>query len=137
MTITLTADQLLEMQTKSGLNTLTPNYAVMYQYIFDKVGSQMPTEQLYWFQQAALINQYLNNEALGTPTPNVSQSAYFIQQINILSLTLAGPGHDASDTNIALISNTIGKNVYDDIIQHGGVIPESQQMGSDTINLIQ
>lgn len=109
-----------------------PNYAGMYQYIFDKVGSQMPTEQWYWFQQAALINQYLNNEALGIPTPNVSQSAYFIQQINILSLTLAGPGHDASDANIALISNTIGLNVYNDIIQHGGVIPElSSQVGKD------
>ncbi len=104
----------------------------MYQYIFDKVGSQMPTEQWYWFQQAALINQYLNDVALGKPTPNVSQSAYFIQQINILSLTLAGPGHDASDTNIALISNTIGLNVYNDIIQHDGLIPElASQVGMD------
>ena len=107
MAITLTTAQLQKMQEDNKLATDKPNYAGMYQYIFKVVGSQMPTEQWYWFQQAALINQYLNDVALGKPTPNVSQSAYFIQQINILSLTLAGQGHDASDINIALISNTI------------------------------
>lgn len=84
MTITLTQAQ-LNIINNDYINKVPgkPDYAGMYQYIFDKVGSQMPTEQRYWFQQAAKINDYLNNEALGKPTPNVSQSAYFIQQINI------------------------------------------------------
>ncbi|WP_211253596.1 calcium-binding protein [Alkanindiges illinoisensis] len=91
----------------------------MYSYIYNTFGSKMlidDPDQAYWFQQAADINRYLNYVAhperfLSPVTP--TQSAYFIQQINIESLNLAKL--NSSNENIANISNHIAKNVYYDI----------------------
>jgi Ca2+-binding RTX toxin-like protein len=125
MTILLTPEQLLKIKKLiEPDNGDAPNYAAMYQYIYEQVGDQMPEDQSYWFEQAAKINLYLNNPDSVTP----SQSAYFIQQINKEAL-----GESASDERIANISNHIGQNVYNDIIGAGGVIPNLDSQISDDI----
>ena len=79
MAITLTQEQLNTINDSyiNNPNLDKPNYAGMYQYIFEQVGSQMSTEQGYWFQRAAIINNYLTHLAHVPPEP----SSYFIQQI--------------------------------------------------------
>lgn len=102
----------------------------MYDYIYKTYGAQMDAlnadkDQSYWFQQAAQVNEYLNDVNGVDPTP----SAYFIQQINIESLKAAGLS--SSDHNIARISNAIGERVYNDI-KSGGLIPDlDNQVDSD------
>lgn len=126
MTISLSPDQLNDIKryaVPSEINNFNPDYAGMYGYIYNTFGSQMlidEPDQAYWFQQAADINRYLNYvahpERYSQPiTP--TQSAYFIQQINIESLKLAGliPDPSKLDIQIADISNHIAKNVYYDI----------------------
>ncbi len=105
-----------------------PNYAGMYGYIYDTFKDQMPSDQEYWFQQAAEINKYLNDPILENRTP----SAYFIQQMNILSLEAANNGFAPTPANIKLISNTIGEKVYTDIVTNGA-IPELDNQVSDDI----
>ena len=114
MTITLTVEQLSKLKEFVDTDEGTPNYAGMYQYIFDQVGEQMSPKQAYWFEQAAKINAYLNKPDEVEP----SQSAYFIQQMNKYAL-----GGSASDGKIADISNAIGANVYQDIVGAGGTTP--------------
>lgn len=102
MTIQLTPDQLKVMKRDFRLDSQDsknpPDYAGMYDYIHRELGSQMDTEQAYWFEQAAEINEYLNDVDKVPPT----QSAYFIQQINIESLKSAGKPF--TEENIARIS---------------------------------
>ena len=129
MTIQLTATQLAQMQIQYKLNTNKPDYAGMYRYIYDNFHTQMPNAQAYWFEQAAQINRYLNDTSI-----EPSQSAYFIQQINKESLRLAGPpALSPTDANIALISNTIAKNVYEDIVNNNGIIPSLENQVSHDI----
>lgn len=49
------------MQDSFGLEGSKPNYADMYQYIFDNLKEKMHPDQAYWFEQAAQINRYLND----------------------------------------------------------------------------
>lgn len=139
MTILLTTTQLEkinEFVIPSSLNNFKPNYAGMYQYIFEQVGGQMPDNQKYWFQQAAEINAYLNAVAIGDTSVLAKPSSYFIQQINKLSLEIrANPNFPATDANVALISNTIGEKIYHDIIQHEGLIPELSSQVENDINV--
>ncbi len=102
--IVILPTQLSQMIDKAGINSATPNYHAMYDYIFKTFGDKMPDDQKYWFEQAGQINQFLNNLS-GTPSP----SAYFIYQMNKESLKAAGLNY--SDANIAKISNAIGANV--------------------------
>ncbi len=63
-----------------------------------------------------------------------SQSAYFIQQINKESLKSANSAIlSPTDENIALISNTIAKNVYEDIVNNNGIIPSLENQVSHDI----
>lgn len=111
----LTPLQLQNMQKDFSLDSQDPNnpprYYGMYGYIWDKLHIQMDTEQAYWFEQAAEINQYLNAVAIpehersaeeAKLAANPSQSAYFIEQINIESLKAAGKPF--TEENIARIS---------------------------------
>lgn len=50
MAITLTQDQLNKIN-NDFINKAKPDYAGMYLYIFKEVGSQMPADQRYWFEQ--------------------------------------------------------------------------------------
>ena len=116
MTIQISNDQLDFIKVRFGLETANPNYAGMYKYIYDTFGQQMKdnnqSDQAYWFQQAADINRYLNNSV----EVNVTQSGYFIQQINKLA------GKD--NLKIKTMTNLIAQNVYNDIVDiNGGVIP--------------
>jgi hypothetical protein len=70
MSIALTAKQVGDMQTTFQLNGPNPNYAGMYAYIHRTFGSQMSSDQAYWFQQAAQVNGYLNGQAGYDVTPS-------------------------------------------------------------------
>jgi len=115
MTILLTPEQLFKIKEIAEPSEGEPNYADMYLYIFKELGDQMHPDQAYWFEQAAQINLYLNNPGNSVLA---THSAYFIQQINKLSLESAGLV--ASDDKIKIISNAIGANVYADIIKAKG-----------------
>lgn len=122
---TLTSEQLTRIDGfVNPADGSSPNYAAMYEYIFLQVGDQLPADQAYWFQQAAEINQYVNDVSNGFDL-NPKQSAYFIQQMNKAS-------GNSSDDDIANVSNEIGLRVYNDIIDGNGMIPDfSSQIVND------
>lgn len=132
MAIPLTAQQIKDIA--QYVKKDQPNYAGIYQHIFDTYGSKMSEQQRYWFREAAKINRYLNDvvtkpHLVSKDTYQISQSAYFIQQMNKESLRVARK--DSSDTTIQLISNTIAKNVYDDIIKGKHIPDMTSQVNND------
>lgn len=56
MAITLTAAQLQDMQTRFKLDTNDANYAGMYQYIFEQVGSQTKEGVRSWLRLGNVAN---------------------------------------------------------------------------------
>lgn len=88
----------------------------MYDYIATEIKNgritNVPENQRYWFEQAALINQYINNPSAGTD----NASAIFIENANILSL-----GSRYSVSLNREITNDIAFNVGSDILKFGGI----------------
>lgn len=141
MAIPLTAQQIKDIT--QYVKKDQPNYAGMYQYIFDTYGSKMGDEQRYWFKEAAQINRYLNDVAKNPNATTISQSAYFIQQINLESLRIADKeamtngskplpnSHLSMNDRIKLITNTIAENVYKDIVKNNHIPDMSNQVNND------
>lgn len=129
MTISLTNTEIEKIS--NYVTQKQPNYAGMYQYIFDTYGSQMKNQQSYWFREAASINSYLNYVAEPHihPYTEPTQSAYFIQQINKESLRLSGL--DYSDKKIQEITNAIAQNVYKDIVENNHIPDMTSQVNND------
>lgn len=133
MSITLNQAQIDEIDIfiiPSRFNNFKTDYAGMYEHIYKTYGAQMDAlngnkDQFYWFEQAAQVNEYLNDVDNVPPTP----SAYFIQQINIESLKAAGKDYDP--VSIARISNLIGERVYNDIKEAGAIPNLESQIDSD------
>lgn len=129
----MTPDQIKEMNRDYRLQSDNPDYAGMYGYVFRTFGTQMPQKQRYWFQQAAQINKYLNDYVANPETVPPSPSAYFIQQINNESLTIAHGSGAATPQKIQAITNKIGENVYTDIICSNNTIPDMQSQVDNDI----
>ncbi|MDC5467545.1 hypothetical protein NRA61_18565, partial [Acinetobacter baumannii] len=119
--IILTEDQKKQLKLLVGLSGV-PNYVDAYNYIYINFKDQMPSDQAYWFQQAAEINRYINNPSSETPT----QSGYFIQQVNKIS--------GKNDSQIKIMTNMIAENVINDVLK-SGVIPSLEHQVNDDIKV--
>ena len=119
--IILTEDQKKQLKLLVGLSGV-PNYVDAYNYIYITFKDQMPSDQAYWFQQAAEINRYINNPSSETPT----QSGYFIQQVNKIS--------GKNDGQIKIMTNMIAENVINDVLK-SGVIPSLEHQVNDDIKV--
>ena len=101
-------------------------YAQMYRYIADEIKAGRiavtggaKSDQYYWFDQAARINNH----------DMTSPASYFIRAATKYGLAADGKPND--DQSIQKISNGIGKKVYRDIAKKEALPPFSQQFNAD------
>ncbi len=96
------------------------NYASMYAYIGAEMRSGaiagVPSEQIYWFEQAALINAGQAN----------SPAATFIRAVTSRAI-----GGEANSPRMTAITNAIAANVFADISNLRAIPPFSQQLKQD------
>lgn len=90
-----------------------------YDEIRSALSSILPSDQLFWFEQAALINRHANGKHIDA---DENQSATFILTYSAYSLAMDGLRSDLQQT-----SNAIARNVISDIFR-GGAVPSLDEM---------
>lgn len=121
MAIKLNQEQIQNIE----LSLASKDYPEAYRYIANILSSnkehpEYNNKQIYWFEEAANINEYLNEPSR---TSHLKPSAYFIEQINLIS----GKEPD----QIKFMTNKIAEQVLIHIVETGSIPNIEEQINDD------